>query len=121
MLTALLFACLVQDTETIPRTHRDGYQAALVDYDRAVSLAESDPRLALQLIDRLFDNKKIEKKDRRLVFERLAGQVSKAFDFFPNQARGRIRLILAKTDSENAASLIAGAVADLKSSVDAGV
>ncbi len=121
MLTAFLFACLLQDTETIPRTHREGYQAALVDYDRAVSLAESDPRQALQLIDRLFDNKKIEKKDRRLVFERLAGQVSKAFDFFPNQARGRIRLILAKTDSENAASLIAGAVADLKSSVDAGV
>jgi hypothetical protein len=121
LLAAFVAALCAQDTDTILRAHREAYQSALLDFDRAVFLSESDPRQALQIIERVFDKRGIEKKDRRLVFEGPAGGKSKAFDFFPNQARGRIRLALAKADPDNAATLVAGAVADLKASVDAGV
>jgi hypothetical protein len=119
VILAVLLA-LLQDTETITRTHGGGYQAAILEYDRAVFLTESDPKQALQILDRIFENKKLDRKDRRLIFERPAGP-TKAMDFFPNQARGRVRLVLAKSDPDNAASLVAGAVADLKASLDAGV
>ena len=120
MIFLAVLLSLAQETETVGRLHREVYQAALFDYDRAIFLTENDPRQALQLMDHLFDNKRIDRKDRRLVIERVNGQ-AKTFDFFPNQARGRIRLVLAKSDAENAATLVAGAVADLKASVDAGV
>jgi hypothetical protein len=120
MVILTLLLSLAQDTETVGRLHRESYQAALFEYDRAIFLTESDPRQALQIMDKIFDNKRIDRKDRRLVIERPNGQ-AKTYDFFPNQARGRIRLVLAKSDPENAAALVAGAVADLKASVDAGV
>ncbi len=81
-LLALLLS-LAQDTETVGRLHREVYQAALFEYDRAIFLTESDPRQALQMMDKIFDNKRIEKKDRRLVIERPNGQ-AKTYDFFPN-------------------------------------
>ena len=121
MVLTFFVVLALQETETLSRTHREGYQAVLIEYDRAVMLTESDPRQALQIVEKIFDNKKVDKKDRRLVFERPGGQLSKAFDFFPNQARGRIRLILAKSDAENAAALVVGAISDLKASCDAGV
>jgi hypothetical protein len=121
MTFTLLLALCLQDTETLNKAHREGYQAAVVEYDRAVFLTESDPKQALQILDRIFDNKKLDKKDRRLIFERPNGILSKPVDFFPNQARGRVRLILAKSDPENVATLVAGAVADLKASSDAGL
>jgi len=120
MLIALFLASLLQETETIGRLHRESYQAALFEYDRAIFLTESDPRQALQIMDRIFDNKRIERKDRHIVIERPNGLV-KTYDFYPNQTRGHIRLVLAKSEPENAASLIAGAIVDLKASVDAGL
>ncbi|HLY12449.1 MAG TPA: hypothetical protein VKW04_24310 [Planctomycetota bacterium] len=121
MLIASVVALLaLQETDIIARTHREVYQTALSEYERAIAMTESNPGQALQLIDRVFETKRILTKDRRLIIERpIAG--NKTFDFFPNQARGRIRLVLAKSDPDNAATLIAGAVADLKASVDAGV
>jgi hypothetical protein len=121
MLLLLLAVLALQETETISKTHREGYQGALVEYDRAVLITEKDPKEALQVIERIFDNKKLDRKDRRLIFERAGGQLSRAFDFFPNQARGRIRLVLAKNDPDNAATLVAGAISDLKASSEAGV
>jgi hypothetical protein len=121
MLHVLVLACCLQETETVSGTHREGYQGALVEYDRAVILTESDPKQALQIVERIFENKKLDRKDRRLVFERAGGKLSRAFDFFPNQARGRIRLALAKMEPENAATLLAGAISDLKASSEAGV
>jgi hypothetical protein len=120
MLVALIVACCLQDTETVSRTHREGYGGAVGDYDHALFLTERDPKQALQVIERVFE-RKIDKRDRRLVFERPNGQLAKPVDFFPYQARGRIRLVLAKAEPENAAALLAGAAADLKVSSDAGV
>jgi len=120
MAFALLLACCLQDTERIHGLHREGYQTAWVEYERALRLTESDPKQALQILDRLFDNKKLDKKDRLLISENPKGE-SKPLDFFPNQARGRVRLVLAKSDSDNASTLLAGAITDLKASVDAGV
>jgi hypothetical protein len=121
MLLAWVVALTLQETDTIPRTHRESYQTAIFEYDRAVFLTESDPKQALQIIERVFENKKIDRKDRRLVLERPGGLLSKPFDFFPSQARGRIRLVLARTDPDNAAVLVAGAISDLKASSEAGV
>jgi len=120
MLIATLLALALQDTETIPRSHTAAYLNALGEYETAIGLAKSNPRQALLTLDRVFENRKISTKDRRVTIDRpIAGP--KTFDFFPNQMRGRIRLALADSDPDNAAALLAGAVADLKASVDAGV
>lgn len=117
----ILLALLPQDTETISRLHAASYQAALFEYDRAIALIDSDPKAALEAIDRVFAMPRIDRKDRLIRFERVNGQLTKAYDFFPNHARGRIRLALAQNDPKNAPALLASAVQDLKASADAGV
>jgi hypothetical protein len=120
MLIATLLVLALQETDTIPRSHTAAYLNALGEYETAIGLAKSNPRQALAILDRVFENRKISTKDRRVTIDRpLSGP--KTFDFFPNQMRGRIRLALADTDPDNAAALLAGAIADLKASVDAGV
>jgi hypothetical protein len=121
MLIAVLVASLsLQDTEQIPRTHQVAYATALGEYELAIGMAESNPRKALTLLDQIFENRKINTKDRRVTLERAVGG-TRTYDFFPNQTRGKIRLALAKSDPDNAASLLASAITDLKASVDAGV
>jgi hypothetical protein len=121
MLGLILAALACQETETLPRGHRDAYQKALVHYEKAVVLVESDPKQALQEIQNVFDAKNIDHRDRKIQFEKIGLLPSRIYDFFPNQARGRIRLLLARSDPENAPALLSGAVADLKASVDSGM
>jgi hypothetical protein len=120
MIILVLASCSLQEIEII-RQHREGYQSALVEYNAALILINNEPRKALQTIDKIFDNARIDKKDRKIVFEPLPGRVSRAVDFYPYQARGKIRLALAKAEPENAAGHLASAITDLKVSVDAGV
>lgn len=119
-----LLACLLvlQETETIPRNHRDAYQRALLHYEKAVEKMETEPKNALSEIEQVFELKAVEKKDRHILIERvLPGATPRGYDFFPNHVRGRIRLNLSRSDPDNAATLLTGAIADLKASVDAGV
>src|SRR5438105_3881178 len=54
MVAWFVMALSVQDTETILKTHSQAYQAALVEYDRAVGMIDSDPKGALDLIEKVF-------------------------------------------------------------------
>jgi len=122
MAIATILALLaVQDTEIVRGMHQGTYSKVLIEYDNAIVLMQSDLPKALQLAERIFDNNKIEKRDRRITIERPMAGPPKTYDFFPYQLRGRIRLMMSKTDPENAATLLVGAVSDLKTSVDAGV
>jgi hypothetical protein len=122
MLVATFLAALaLQDTEIIPRSHSVPYLNALGEYESAISQAKTNPRQALQSLERVFENRKINIKDRRIVVERPLTNVAKTYDFYPNQLRGRLRLAMAEADPDNAATWLAGAVTDLKASVDAGL
>src|SRR5579872_6221976 len=118
------FLCLLaglQETDTIPRGQREVYIVALTEYDKAWNNLDSDPKTALNAIDRVFSMRAIDKKDRRIALERPNGMVQKPQDFFPNYLRGRVRLALAKSDPDNAHAYLTAALGDFKASSDAGV
>jgi hypothetical protein len=126
MIATLLVLFAAQETETVPKgqVHREAYALALEEVQKAQQSADNDPKGALDVIERVFNNPKISTKDRRLAFTGPGGTVLRTVDFFPHQARGRIQLYLAgqaKTDPQAASKLLAAAITDLKASVDAGV
>src|SRR5579859_1555890 len=120
MLLVALFLASFQDTEVVPRGQREAYAVALLEYEKAWNNLDSDPKQALQSINRLFQLK-IEKKDRKIQLERPNGMLQKPFDFYPSYLRGRIRLALAKNDPDNAQSYLTAALGDFKTYADAGV
>jgi hypothetical protein len=121
MLGMLALVLCLQETETIPKNHRAEYNYAVSEYERAWLNLESDPKTALQMVEHIFAIKMFDKKDRKLVFEKPNGMLAKPMDFYPNNLRGRIRLVLAKNEPDNALALLAAAQVDFKASADAGV
>jgi len=126
VIATLVLALALQDTETVPKGlgHRELYDDLQKEYQKAQDLAEKEPKAALELIDAVFRNPRIGTKDRRLAFTGPGGGIIRTVDFFPHLARGRIELALAgqvRNDPQAVSILLSRAIADFKSSADAGV
>lgn len=121
MIALMLALVLAQETDSVPKNHQKAYELALSEYTAAWLNLESDPEKALQMVDRIFSMPRLNKKDRKIVFEKPNGQLTNPIDFYPNYLRGRIRCSLAKREPENALSLYSAATVDFKTSADAGV
>ncbi len=131
MITAALALLLaLQDApeqRTIPRSARDPYAANVPACERAAGMLESDPQGALEILDRILDDVKIESANRecRLRWEVSPGTYGKYYDFFPYQFRGLARMKLGvkakATDPDRARTLLQGAAADFQISVNRGL
>ncbi len=118
-----LFA-LAQEEVTIPRTARDVYARSVPDAERAAGLADSDPQGALDILDPIIDNSRLEKRECRIRWELFPGTYSRYYDFFPHQARGKAYLKLAekaKADPDKARGYLERALKDFQASKDLGV
>ena len=87
-MTILLLLIVLQQEERIPRTQNEAYLAASKEYEKAVKEWETDPKGSIEILNRILDNPKIEKRECRLRIEWQPGTEIRR-DFFPHQLRGR--------------------------------
>lgn len=90
-----LVLTLLQSDVTIPRAGAGDYPTATKKCDEAAGLIESSPREAVEILDAILQNSKIEKRECRMRIEVQKGTYSKWYEFYPYQYRGRARLKLA--------------------------
>lgn len=120
MAALLVLAAFLQSEESIAKSHKEVYQAALRDYAKAAEALDSDPRQALEILGRLLENDKVAKRECKIRFEQANAGWGPWSDFFPYQLRGRVRLKLADK-GENAERNLEDAIRDFEESKKRGL
>jgi hypothetical protein len=124
MMTLILLSVLVQANKTVDRLEKNLYYEPVRDCRVAEELVESDPRAAVEKLDPIIANPKLQRNiEARVRIAEGAAQFSDWTLFLPYQFRGRARMNLARkaADPEAALRLAQGGVADLEESVRRGV
>ena len=125
-MTILLLAlfALAQEEVTIPRAGREAYARSVPEAERAAGMTDSDPQGALDILDPILDNARIEKRECRIRWEVAPGTYSRYYEFFPYQSRGKAFLKLAekaKADPDKARGILEKAIRDLTASRERGL
>ncbi len=120
---SILFAVpLSQDKVTIPRAKKAPYAKHDPKCLEAAGKIDSDPRGAIELLNAVLDERKLEKRECRIRWEILPGTYTKWRDFFPYRYRAQARMKLAESaDSEKALTYLRGAEMDLAESARRGL
>jgi hypothetical protein len=108
----------------VTRTEKADYLPAVDLCREAEASIDSDSAAAIEKLTAIVDNPKVRKIEGSLRIELRPSEYTDPYAFTPYQYRGRARLAQAaraSTDAGTAVKLLAGAVEDLKKSVEAGV
>lgn len=119
-----LLAAPTQEAVTIPRSGREPYVRGVPEAIRAAALVDTDPQGALDILDPVLDDPRLEKRECRLRWEVAPGTFSRWHDFYPHLWRGQALLTLAgkvRDKPDKARPLLEKAVRDLETSHHRGV